>query len=128
MIIRSNNNFLLQTRSSSYFIKMLPSGHLEHVHFGATLLSRNQHEELLMGNEEDAAILDKMAEALGVKRLHEGGNMINYSPETYPLCLEVTPLEISSFGKGDIRDPFVEITHPDGSETCDFLFSKLKMI
>lgn len=127
MIIRSNNNFLLQTRSSSYFIKVLPSGHLEHVHFGATLLSRNQHEELLMGNEEDAAILDKMAEALGVKRLHEGGNMINYSPETYPLCLEVTPLEISSFGKGDIRDPFVEITHPDGSETCDFLFSKAEI-
>ena len=31
-------------------------------------------------------------------------------------------LELSSYGKGDIREPFVCITHADGATTSDFVF------
>lgn len=38
------------------------------------------------------------------------------------VALEDIRLEFSTFGKGDIRDPFLEITHADGGMTSDFLF------
>jgi len=124
MIVRNKNIFLLQTRSCSYFMQVLPTGHIEHIHYGESLLSKGQYKELLRGPKEDTSILARMAEAVGIKHRHEGGNMIAYSKESGPLCLEVMPLEMSSFGKGDIREPYIEITHADGSETCDFLFKE----
>ena len=127
MIISNNNIFLLQTKNSSYFLQVLPSGHVEHIHYGKSILSEGQYEELLKGKKEDAEILSQMAEAMGIKHLHEGGNMIVYSPDTYPLCLEVMPLEMSSFGKGDIREPLIEVSHADGSRTSDFLFDKAEI-
>jgi hypothetical protein len=50
------------------------------------------------------------------------GNLNAYSTEYKNLGLENIALEMSSIGKSDIREPFVEITHEDGSTTCDFLF------
>ncbi len=122
MIIRSGNIFLLQTRNSSYFFQVIPTGHLEHIHYGKTILSKGQYDDLLKGNGEDARILEQMAKAMEIKHRHEGGNMIAYSVEAGPLCLENMPLEMSSIGKGDIREPMVEVTHGDGSRTSDFLF------
>ncbi len=127
MIIKNGNVFLLQTNKSSYFMQVLPSGHVEHVHYGRSLLSEAQYTELLKGDEEDAGILSQMAEAMGIKHRHEGGNMIAYSKETGPLCLEVMPLEVSGFGKGDIREPMLEICHADGSMTSDFLFESAEI-
>ncbi|WP_026511167.1 alpha-galactosidase [Butyrivibrio sp. LC3010] len=122
MIIRKDNIFLLQTKNSSYFMQVLPSGHIEHIHYGASLLSERQYEEILKNEDEESSVLSDMAKVLEIKHKNEGGNMVVYSDETYPMCLEVMPLEISGFGKGDIREPFVELTHADGVTTCDFLF------
>ncbi|MEG2018211.1 MAG: alpha-galactosidase [Clostridium sp.] len=33
-----------------------------------------------------------------------------------------------SYGKGDIREPFIEIIHSDGISTCDFLFDSFEII
>ena len=38
--------------------------------------------------------------------------------------LEDMRLEMSSYGKGDIREPFIEVVHADGSYTSDFVFEK----
>ncbi len=129
MILRNDNIFLLQTQNSSYFLQVLPSGHIEHIHYGRSILSPGQYKELVTasadgsgGDKENTKILAQMAAAMEIKHRHEGGNMIAYSKETGPLCLENMPLEMSSFGKGDIREPLVEITHKDGSVTSDFLF------
>jgi alpha-galactosidase len=35
---------------------------------------------------------------------------------------------MSSYGKGDIREPFIEITYADGSTTCDFLFKDSRIL
>lgn len=40
------------------------------------------------------------------------------------LSLEDVCLEMSSYGKGDIREPFIEVVHADGSFTSDFLFDR----
>ncbi len=127
MIIRNENVFLLQTKNSSYFLQVLPSGHVEHLHYGKSILSGGQYEELLKGDKEDSKIVLQMAKAMEIKHRHEGGNMIVYSTEHYPLCLEVMPLEMSSFGKGDIREPLIEVSHADGSLTSDFLFDSAEI-
>lgn len=120
MILRKDNIFLLQTKNSSYFMQVLPSGHIEHIHYGNTLLSELQYEDLL--KNEDSEVLSEMAKVLAIKHKNEGGNMVVYAPEYYPMCLEVMPLEMSGFGKGDIREPMIELTYEDGSSTCDFLY------
>ena len=127
MILRKDNIFLLQTKGSSYFIQVLPSGHIEHIHYGASIISDKQYEEFLNSGQSESELLSDMAKVLGIKHKNEGGNMVVYSPETYPLCLEVMPLEMSGFGKGDIREPMVELTFEDGSSTCDFLFESAEI-
>ena len=37
-------------------------------------------------------------------------------------------LEMSSYGKGDIREPFVELVYPDGSRTSDFVYKGYELI
>ncbi|MBR5005211.1 MAG: alpha-galactosidase, partial [Erysipelotrichaceae bacterium] len=62
------------------------------------------------------------------KRIVLAGNAVCYSAETPALGLEDVCLEMSSYGKGDIREPFIEVTHADGSFTSDFLFEKAEII
>ena len=65
MIIERNGCFLLQTKGTSYLFNILPSGHLEHLHYGASIISDKQYEAFLNAptfgdgseNEEAAAYL-----------------------------------------------------------------------
>ena len=66
--------------------------------------------------------IDGNIEAIIAKCQYIPGNLINYSKEYNKTALEDMCLEMSSYGKGDIREPFVEIIHNDGSITCDFLY------
>ena len=50
------------------------------------------------------------------------GNTNVYDAEHSAFSLEDMRLEMSSYGKGDIREPFVELVHADGSMTSDFLY------
>lgn len=104
--ILNDTVFCLQTLHTTYLFRKMPSGHLEHLYYG---------ESLGTVTEEDAR-------ALSEKRGCETGNMICYSQDQKTLLLEDTCLEMSAEGKGDIREPFVEIIHADGSRTSDFLF------
>ncbi|HHT04219.1 MAG TPA: alpha-galactosidase, partial [Bacteroidales bacterium] len=109
MIRRDNELFVLDTKDSSYCFRIMPSGHLEHLYYGAKI-------DLSAGFE---AIIEK-------KRFL-GGNQIAYSKEYSTVGLEDLCLEMSSFGKGDVREPFIEITYADGSSTCDFLFQETRI-
>ncbi len=127
MILRKGNIFLLQTKKSSYFMQVLPTGHIEHMHYGASIITANQYEEFLKNGGAESELLSDMAKVLAIKHKNEGGNMVVYSEESYPLCLEVMPLEMSGFGKGDIREPMVELTFDNGASTCDFLFESAEI-
>lgn len=113
MIIVKDNIFVLTTPKSSYIFRLLDSGQLEHLYYGASLgdYSHFTAEEL---REE--------AEALSEKREFPAGNMTAYDSEHLNLSLEDLRQEMSSYGKGDIRDPFIELIFLDGSRSADFLF------
>lgn len=111
MIRQLGNLFVLDTKTTTYAFQMLPSGHLEHLYYG---------NKINLQAEADAVVLTE-------KRLCLAGNAVCYSPEYPALGLEDVCLEMSSHGKGDIRDPFIEVTHKDGSYTSDFLFEKAEI-
>lgn len=106
MIRQLGNVFVLDTPNTTYAFSVLPSGHLEHLYYG---------EKINIDSEEEAAVLAE-------KRVCLSGNAVCYSPEHPALSLEDVRLEMSSHGKGDIREPFIEVIHKDGSYTSDFLF------
>lgn len=104
--------FCLSTRNTTYIFQKLPSGHLEHLYYGSLL----------------PGVTGEEARAFSEKRGCETGNMIVYSQDDKTLLLEDTCLEVSGEGKGDIREPFLEVIRSDGSRTTDFLFEKAEVL
>lgn len=98
--------FILSTDNTSYIFRVTNSGHLEHLYYSRKM-DINDYDEL---------------SPLIFEREFELGNSICYSKENKSVLLEDTCLEMSSLGKGDIREPFLEITHADGSQTSDFAY------
>ncbi len=98
--------WVLDTTNTTYVFALTDSGHLEHLYYGDRI------------DIEEAADV----ECLRQKQEFAPGNAISYSQENTGFSLENFRLEMSSYGKGDIREPFVEIAHHDGAVTDDFLY------
>ena len=107
MIRQLKNVFVLDTKNTTYCFKTLESGHLEHLYYG---------KKIRIESAEDV-------ESLAEKQAFPPGNSNVYSEEYSKFSLENMRLEMSSYGKGDIREPFIEVIHGDGSYTSDFLYS-----
>jgi alpha-galactosidase len=103
MIVKQENTFFLQTKHTSYILRILPEGLLEHLHYGRRI-QPTVHTE-----------------AMWEKMFCQPGNTVNY-PGTESLALEELPMELSGYGSGDIREPFLGITYEDGSSTSRFLY------
>ncbi len=110
MIRRSKDLFILETKNTTYCFRIMPSGHLEHLYYGKRIK------------------LDAGMEPLIEKHRFLGGTELAYSTEYPNLGLEDLCLEMSSHGKGDIREAFIELIHADGSSTSDFLFRDAKLL
>ena len=108
MISIKDNIFTLHTANTTYAFRIIQTGHLEHMYYGRKLA------------QMDAA-------SLGYKKVSAPGNTCAFEEELQ-IALEDLRLEMSSYGKGDIRDPFLEITHENGSFTSDFRFKKSEII
>lgn len=106
MIRRINEFFVLETAHTTYAFRVTETGHLEHMYYGP---------KITVESGEDAS-------ALVEKHVFAPGNTCTYDGEHRNFSLEEMCLEMSSYGKGDIREPFVEVVHGDGSTTSDFLF------
>ena len=111
MIREQEKCFILDTRNTTYCFRILETGHLEHLYYG---------RRITLEKEEDAA-------ALTEKHAFMPGNTNAYNQENTRFSLEDMRLEMSSYGKGDIREPFIEVIHEDGSYTSDFLFEKAEI-
>ncbi|MBQ7657558.1 MAG: alpha-galactosidase [Butyrivibrio sp.] len=125
MIYADGQIFLLQTKHTSYLFRKTETGHLEHIHFGGSVFSEKTYDRLKTEIDLESAdkeLLDKMVKAMAPKHFNGGGNMTYYDDEHQTMCLEMMGLEFSSFGKGDIREPMIELTYPDGNTTVDMLF------
>ena len=110
MIRREKDLFILDTANTTYCFRVLPSGHLEHLYYGSSLNLTGGFEPLVS------------------KRNFLGGSELAYSATESQFGLEDMCLEMSSYGKGDIREAFIELVHGDGNPTCDFLFKEARLL
>ena len=99
--------FLLETENTSYAFRVLPTLHLEHLHYGPRLGAASA-EELM---------------SLTEKRSFSPGAVLAYDAQHPAVNLEDMCLELSTCGKGDVREPFIELVHADGGRTSDFLYA-----
>ncbi len=111
MVRQLENVFVLDTLHTTYCFQVLESGHLEHLYYG---------KKLRIDRASDVASLVE-------KQPFPPGNANVYDKKFPKLSLESLRLEMSSYGKGDIREPFIELVHADGSYTSDFLYSKAQI-
>lgn len=111
MIRKQNDFFILNTKNTTYCFRVTESGHLEHLYYGRKI-------SLPEG---------KGMEALMEKQAFVPGNLNLYNRDSGALSLEDIRLEMSSYGKGDIREPFIEVVHGDGSYTSDFLYQDARL-
>ncbi len=109
MIRQNNQIFLLETRNTSYLFHVLLSGQLEHLYYGRKIRMKESF------TEDSIQIFVE-------KHTFPPGNSNSYSKEYNQFSLEDMRLEMSSYGKGDIREPFIEIIYEDGSGTSDFIY------
>lgn len=110
MVRETDSYYILDTKRTTYCFRVLDTGHLEHLYYGRKI-------RLEEGCEE--ALVEKHAFA--------PGNTNVYDKTHGNFTLEDIRLEMSSYGKGDIREPFIEVIHGDGSYTSDFLFEKAEI-
>lgn len=97
MIRIENEAFYLETDHTVYAFRLLDNGYLQHLYYG----SRE-------GTIPDGSFPDRNAN-------------VRYSQD-FPHCLENIPLEYSSVGKGDVREPLVVVTDGTGCFTGDFVY------
>jgi len=116
MIHVSNHYFLLNTANTSYVFRVMDTGHLEHLYYGKKIRMPKVEAE------GSAQAVNNSFEALVEKHAFAPGNSLMYDKEHTAFSLEDMCLEMSALGKSDIREPFIELIHADGSMTCDFLF------
>ena len=103
MIRQLGNEWILDTENTSYVMRLLETGQIEHLYYG---------ERLDIETEEEV-------DSLYEKHAFAPGNTNFFDGEHGTFSLEDMRLEMSSHGKGDIREPFVEVIHADGSFTSD---------
>ena len=106
MIRKIGQAFVLDTAHTTYAFSILPGGHPEHLYYGRTI-----HIE----HPDDLEILVE-------KHVFAPGNVNICEKEHAGFSLEDVRLEMSSYGKGDIREPFVEAILYDGAKTLDFRY------
>ncbi|MBR5490771.1 MAG: alpha-galactosidase [Oscillospiraceae bacterium] len=102
-IYHENGLFRLDTENSSYWLRVSPFGHLEHIHFGGKLACG-------------------YAAPLALKRTVPYGSAVLYSEDDPTYCLDTLCLEWSGLGKGDYRNCPCEVKMPDGSFVSDFVY------
>ena len=82
--------YALHTLHTTYAFRVMETGQLEHLYYG---------RKISLG--DGSSLVEKHAFA--------PGNTIAYDQEHLNFTLEDMCLEVSGYGKGDIREPFVEV-------------------
>lgn len=108
MVRKQDNVFVLDTAHTTYVFRITETGHLEHLYYGRKITIPLQAEGAARPLTEQHAFCP--GNAIVYDEAHG-----NYTPEDMRW-------EVSFHGKGDIREPFLEVVHADGSRTSDFVF------
>ncbi len=105
-----NLEFHLYTRNTSYIIKAISSKHLVNLYYG----KRIRHKE------DFSTLYQNFNVALG--------SSTSYSKETGNFSLDTTRLEVATNGKGDYREPSLQIIFDDQSRVSDFNYVSHKIV
>lgn len=106
MIIYNENSkhFHLSGKNFSYLMSVLPTGHFSHIYYGK-----------LISDPSDISVL--------VSKFNiEVGSQVIYDQKDRTFNLNLALLELSTYGKGDFRDPMFHFRLPDGSRITDFTY------
>ena len=109
MIKADGKVFILNTNNTTYAFRVMETGQLEHLYYGRLI------------HEDEPSVLNE-------KRAFAPGNTVTYNAEHPELTLEDVRLETSAIGKGDFREPMVEVICADGSSSLDFVYQSHKII
>lgn len=108
MISEDKKVFRLTTDKSSWWFRVTPFGHLEHIHWGRRLK-------------------DQDIEPLLLKRSSMIGASVIYHESDPNYCLDNICLEWSGIGRGDYRHSPLEAKMPDGSFNSDFVYQSFQI-
>ena len=100
--------FFLQTAHTTYGMRVMETGHLEHLYYG---------ERITVDSQDPSSCTP-----LVIQRAFAPGNTCTYDREHPQISMEDVCLEVGTLGRGDIREPFLEVKFTDGSVTSDFTF------
>ncbi len=109
MIKKSGEVYILHTDNTTYAFRVMKNGYPEHLYYGKKIHLSNG------------------AAALFEKHEFAPGNTSLYSQDDKGVTLQDMCLEMSAGGKGDLREPFIEMVHSDGSRTSDFTFASAEI-
>ena len=115
MIIANNDCFALQTAHTTYLFRKDAAGNLLHLYYGESI-------------ELDEGQLASVCDLLQPVIKNPNGCSLIADTALPAQCLDDVCLEISSRGKGDMREPFVELVLADGSKTSDFRYESFQVI
>lgn len=107
---KEDRTFYLNTENTTYIMQVNENNHLEHIYYGSKI------EQV------------KNIEDIKVKYEFELGSATSYSKETKGYMLNNVLLEVSSFGKGDYREPTIHLELPNGSRTIDLKYSSHRVV
>lgn len=109
MIRQVGQAFYLHGKNSSYAFCINEAGLPEHLYYGAKIRE----------TEESAGLQEKTE--------FVPGNLISYGKEYPKIALENLSLEVSYFGKGDVREVFLEVENEEGVRGCDFHYHSARI-
>ena len=105
-----DKTFYLNTKNTTYIMQVNEHSHLEHIYYGSKL--------------DDVVNIDDIK----LKYEFELGSSTSYSAESKGYQLNHKLLEISTFGKGDYREPTLHLELPNGSRTIDLTYLSHKEV
>ena len=98
----NTKQFHLSGSHFSYIMCVLPTGHFSHVYYGPKIESIQDPKILISKNNIEV------------------GSQVLYDQSDRSFNLNLAQLELSTYGKGDFRDPMFHFRLPDGSRITDF--------
>ena len=102
---KKDNCFYLNTYNTTYAMFVNEHQHLEHLYYGPKIEKFNDINDARKKYE------------------FELGTHVSYSKDAKGYMLNNTLLEVSTYGKGDFREPTLHLELPNGSRTIDLLYS-----
>ncbi|MCC8023489.1 MAG: alpha-galactosidase, partial [Clostridiales bacterium] len=110
MIQVKKDVFYLATEHTSYLFRVCQTGHLEQLYYGARIPL-----------QEDMSFL-------GHNLITPYGDTVAYSQEAPAVSLEHMRLEYSTFGKGDFKEPSIQLSHSDTCYVTDFKYVSYEIL